>query len=273
MSSTDPVGSPEAGYADETAAKSPWYRRVVRASRSHWVLSSLAVVLVLALAGALYVWSKVEPILSVRNVAVSYTVPDAPHLVAGNGETVYRIDPTRSSLTYGVDEKVIGQTAKTAHGTTNGIAGDFALNRGAPATSRVGKIVVNVEQLHSDNNLRDQQIRQDYLESKTYPLVTFRTTKLTGLPSRVVDGTTYSFSMTGRMTVHGVTAPVSWKVTAKASGGSTRPSSPCPRRSRPRRVRAARARARRSRRRCSPSSSRTAPPATSPTRSGTPTTS
>jgi polyisoprenoid-binding protein YceI len=219
MSSTDPNGLPEPGYADATPAKAPWYRRAARASRSHWVLSSLAVVLVAVLGGALYVWSQVEPVLSVANVAVNYTVPDAPHLVASNGETVYRIDPSKSSLTYGVDEQLIGQSAHTAHGTTNGIAGDLAVNANHPSASRIGKVVVNVEQLHSDNNLRDQQIRQRYLESKTYPLVTFQTTKLTGLPAKVVDGTTYSFTMSGNLTVHGVTGPATWKVTGKIANG------------------------------------------------------
>ncbi|HVN52006.1 MAG TPA: YceI family protein, partial [Acidimicrobiales bacterium] len=219
MTSTEPNGVPESGYADATEARAPWFRRAAKASRSHWVLTSLALVLVLVMAGALYVWSQVEPVLSVSNVAVSYTVPDAPHLVAGNGETVYRIDPTHSSLTYGVDENLIGQKARTAHGSTNGIAGDLALDTADPSASRVGTIVVNVEQLHSDNNLRDQQLRQRYLESKTYPLVTFRTTRLSGLPATVVEGRSYPFTMTGQMTVHGVTAPVTWKVTAKVAGG------------------------------------------------------
>ena len=103
-----------------------------RRRASHWILSSFAVVVVLLLAGAVYVWSQVHSVLSVRNVTVSYTVPDAPHLVAGNGETVYRIDPTHSSMTYGVDENLIGQTANHATGSTNGIAGDLASNSVQP---------------------------------------------------------------------------------------------------------------------------------------------
>ena len=219
MSAPDLNGLPEEGYADATPAKVSWWRRAAKASRSHWVLTSLAVVLVVVLAGAVYVWSQVHDVLSVSNVAVSYTVPSAPHLVAGNGETVYRIDPTHSSLTYGVDENLIGQTARTAHGTTNGIAGDLAVNPSDPSASRVGKIVANVEELHSDNNLRDQQLRQRYLDSKDHPLVTFSTTKISGLPSSVADGRTYPFTLSGNLTVHGVTAPETWKATAKVANG------------------------------------------------------
>ena len=61
---------------------------------------------------------------SAKYSVVSYTVPTAPHLIAGPGETVYRIDPTHSSVSYAVGEKLFGHTAHTAVGTTNGIAGD-----------------------------------------------------------------------------------------------------------------------------------------------------
>ncbi len=219
MSGSESYGQPEKGYADVAPVRASWGRRAARASRSHWVLSTLAVVLVVVLGGAMYVYSRVKPLLSVADVAVSYTVPDAPHLVAGNRETVYRIDPTHSSLTYGVDENIVGQTAHHATGSTNGIAGDLALNTVDPSASRVGTIVANVEQLHSDNNLRDAQIRQRYLDSAANPLVSFTTTKLSGLPSAIVDGHTYTFTMSGDLKVKSVSAPESWKVTAKVSAG------------------------------------------------------
>ena len=85
------------------------------------------------------------------------------------GETVYRIDPTRSALSYAVEEKLFGQDAHEAKGTTNGIAGDIAVNATDPAASRVGQIVVNVEQLHSDNNLRDARLRAANLELARVP--------------------------------------------------------------------------------------------------------
>jgi polyisoprenoid-binding protein YceI/mono/diheme cytochrome c family protein len=217
MSGSESYGQPEKGYADASPPRPSWWRRAARTSRSHWLLSSLAVVLVVALAGAVYVWARVRPLLNVSAVAVSYTVPDAPHLVAGNNETVYRIDPTHSSLTYSVAENVIGQTAHHASGSTNGIAGDLALNSVDPSSSRVGKVVANVEQLHSDNSLRDAQIRQRYLDSQAYPLVSFSTTHLSGLPSSIVDGHSYSFTMSGNLTVRGVTAPATWDVTAKVA--------------------------------------------------------
>jgi polyisoprenoid-binding protein YceI len=212
-------GTPEEGYAEPAPEPTSRLRRLAKASRSHWIISTCVVVLVVVLGAGLYLYTRVRSELSVSNIAVDYTVPTAPHLVASNGETIYRIDPTHSSLTYGVDENVIGITAHRASGSTNGIAGDLALNSSDPSASRVGKIVANVEQLHSDNNLRDQQIRQRYLDSQAHPIVSFTTTKLSGLPSSITDGHQYDFTIAGDLTVAGVTAPQTWNASASVSNG------------------------------------------------------
>ncbi len=194
-------------------------RRVARLAGRHWILSSLAVILVLVAAGGLYVWREVRPLLHPKYQVVDYTVPSAPHLTARDGETVYRIDPTRSQLAYGIDEKIVGQSAGRAEGSTSGIAGDLALDPAAPSDSRVGEIVVNVEELHSDNNLRDARIREDFLRSHDHPLTRFRDASLQGLPARIASGTKYPFTMTGKLTVSGKTAPVTWTGRASLTGG------------------------------------------------------
>ena len=58
-----------------------------------------------------------------------------------------------------------------------------AVNQSHPSASRVGKIVVNVEQLHSDNNLRDARIRAANLQSHDHPLASLSVSKLSGLPA------------------------------------------------------------------------------------------
>jgi polyisoprenoid-binding protein YceI len=210
---------PEEGYADTSLRRESRLRRATRAARSHWILSSLGVIAALLLAGGLFVWRQVEGVLNVKNVAVSYTVPDAPHMTAGQGEIVYRIDPTQSSVTYAVDENLMGQTAHRAKGSTSGIAGDLAINASNPSASRVGQIVINVEQLHSDNNGRDAQIRQRYLVSEDNPLATFAETGLSGLPPMITEGHRYHFDLTGKLTVKTTTAPVTWKVDATLTNG------------------------------------------------------
>ena len=191
--------------------------RVLHAPAARWLAASFVLI---AVVGGLYVWTQVKPLLtSVKNDDVSYAVPTAPRLVAVSGETVYRIDPTQSKVSYAVDENIVGQTASHATGSTSGIAGDLALNPTDPAASRLGQIVVDVEQLHSDNNLRDARIRQDFLESRDNPLVQFTTDSIAGMPASIADGQSYSFTLAGRMTVHGQDHPVSWDVKAKLADG------------------------------------------------------
>ena len=188
-------------------------RRALRAPAARWLAASF--VLIVAV-GGLYVWSQIKPLLtSVKNENVSYTVPTAPRLVANPGETVYRIDPTQSKVTYQVDENIVGQAAGQATGSTSGIAGDLAVNSTDPGASRVGQIVVDVEQLHSDNSLRDARIRQDFLASHDNPLVQFDTDSLSGMPATLTEGQAYDFTMTGRLTAKGTTTPVTWTVEAK----------------------------------------------------------
>ncbi|HEX4492658.1 MAG TPA: YceI family protein [Acidimicrobiia bacterium] len=184
-----------------------------------WRLLLTAAVAVVVVGFGVHFWQEYRTVTSAKYTDVNYTVPTAPHLVANSGETVYRIDPTHSTLTYGVAEKLFGHTAHTAHGTTQGIAGDLAVNESHPSTSRVGKIVVNVEQLHSDNNLRDARIRAANLDSHDYPLVSLSVSKLSGLPARIENGHTYHFAMSSQLTVKGTSAPASWSVDAKVEGG------------------------------------------------------
>ena len=100
---------------------------------------------------------------------------------------LYRIaSDDRSSVTYWIAEERAGTTA-TATGTTVAVAGDIAIDAEDPNASRVGTIAVNVEQLSSDSNLRDQRLRTEFLYSSDYPLAEFTTTEVTGLDALVDD--------------------------------------------------------------------------------------
>ncbi|MCU1455242.1 MAG: YceI-like protein [Acidimicrobiales bacterium] len=189
-----------------------------RGRRLRWlpfpvVLLSLGVVGVVA-------WRQVAPVVSARKYRdVTYTVPAAPKLTAAGGETVYRIDPTLSSLGYRIGEQFAGKKASTATGVTNGLAGDIALDAKNPNRARVGQVVANVEQFHSDNNLRDARLRQDFLKSHEFPLAHFTVTSIKGLPAALTDGQTYPLTMTGTATIKQTTAPLVWQATASLHNG------------------------------------------------------
>lgn len=187
-------------------------------ARHPWVSGVAAGVAALVGVGGWYVWDQVN----VPEVAVLYVVPTAPQMEAGPGETLYRVHPMRSTVTYEVDETLAGVDG-TASGTTQGIAGDVALNTSNASASRFGEVVVDVAQLTSDEALRDRRLRHDFLESGDYPLARFVPTSVEGLPSgEVVDGESYAVTIDGEFTVKATTAPVSLQGTAERADGELR---------------------------------------------------
>lgn len=147
----------------------------------------------------------------------------APTLeVSATRQTVYRIDPEQSVVRYAVQETFAGQPMSTAVGTTRQVAGDILLNRDDFAQSQVGAIIINVEQFESDSGLRDRRIRREYLESSTYPEAVFTPRELVDFPTEIVEGTAYTFTIQGDLTVKTTTLPAVWTVTTTLDGDSLR---------------------------------------------------
>ncbi|MEZ5382622.1 MAG: YceI family protein [Microthrixaceae bacterium] len=185
--------------------------RVKRLFGAHPVLAGLGVLVVVTAGVGALVWNSV---FGLESSVVYFGVPDAPTLSAGTDETLYRIDASQSKVTYRVEEKLAG-ASHTATGTTQGIAGDIALNTANPADSRVGDIVVNVQQLTSDQRLRDERLRHDFLESNDYQTATFSPRRLAGMPMQLEAGTEVSFELSGDLTVKETTKPVTLAATGR----------------------------------------------------------
>lgn len=192
-------------------------RRLGRWASGHPVL--VAVGAVALVTGGVLAGSQLRDLIDPPYRNVASTVPVAPRLTAGAGERIYRIDPARSAAAYEVTERLAGTERSTATGRTAAIAGDLAVNRGRPDASRVGEVVIDVEQLASDSSLRDARIRSDFLESHQYSLARFTTTATEGLPtSPLQDGTPYRFTISGDLSLKATTRPVRWDATASLSG-------------------------------------------------------
>jgi polyisoprenoid-binding protein YceI len=134
--------------------------------------------------------------------------------------TLYRIDATRSQASYTVDETFFdARGLVTVVGTTNAVAGEILFDPANPPASQVGEIVVDVSQLRTDDSSRDNAIRRAYLESLRYPLATFRNATITDMPVQWTEGMTFTFKMTGDLTVRDVTRQATWDVEAAVTPG------------------------------------------------------
>ena len=147
------------------------------------------------------------------------TAPEPAAAPAPAAAQVYRIDATQSKASYTVSETFLdGNRIVDAVGVTSAVAGDILIDRTTPANSQVGEIVVDISQLTSDSNRRDNAIRRQWLESAKYPLATFSNAVISELPAELREGTPFSFKITGDMKLHDTTQPMTWDVTMTLQG-------------------------------------------------------
>jgi polyisoprenoid-binding protein YceI len=134
----------------------------------------------------------------------------------------YKIVPDKSQATYKVAENFINQGNQyhLAEGTTGDVNGEITIDRNNPSKSTIGEIKVDISKLQSDSGRRDDMIRTDWLESNKYPVATFKTKRLEGMPTTpYVDGTELKFKIIGDMTIHNTTKEISFDATANIVNG------------------------------------------------------
>ncbi|HEX9269301.1 MAG TPA: YceI family protein [Candidatus Limnocylindria bacterium] len=80
------------------------------------------------------------------------------------------------------------------------------------------KITVDLTRLTSDSSQRDGFVKMSTLQTSTYPTATFVPTKVSGLTLPLPTSGGFTFTVTGKMTIHGTTKEVTFDVTAKREG-------------------------------------------------------
>lgn len=128
----------------------------------------------------------------------------------------------RSKATYTTREKLFSQPLpRLATGSTSAIAGDIYLNKRTwqvlPEPQSI--ITVDISTLESDQSLRDQVIRDRFLESAKFPKAVFVLKRVFGIPIGYVEATTIEIRAEGELTIRDVTKRVVWEGTAEFLGG------------------------------------------------------
>lgn len=114
-----------------------------------------------------------------------------------------------SFVGYRVEEQLAGIGATTAVGRTNSLEGTLMFD-GSQVT-RV-EVTADVRTLQSDNSLRDGQLRTQALESNRFPTATFVLTSPIAIGAVPREGESVSRTVTGDLTLHGVTRPITMEV-------------------------------------------------------------
>jgi polyisoprenoid-binding protein YceI len=131
----------------------------------------------------------------------------------------FQIVPSKSEISYEVGEVFIqdGNVFNVAVGVTSEVSGEVEIDPENPQNSTLSTLTVDISQFKSDSNRRDNAIRNDWLESASFPLATFEATEIVGIPEVAQAGEEYTLQIIGDLTVHEVTQSVTFDVTVQVT--------------------------------------------------------
>jgi polyisoprenoid-binding protein YceI len=116
---------------------------------------------------------------------------------------------------YRVDE-VLNGTPVTVNGRTEAVTGDVTVD-GSQVTA--GTVSVDVTTIATDQPPRDAYFRNEAMETDEFPTATFTLTQPIQVDG-VEAGVPATFDVTGELTLHGVTKPVTASMQAAFTPGS-----------------------------------------------------
>jgi polyisoprenoid-binding protein YceI len=126
-------------------------------------------------------------------------------------------DFSGSFVGYRVKETLASIGATEAVGRTPDVTGSVTIE-GTAITA--AEFTADLTTLRSDSDRRDGQLRRQALETDRFPTAAFRLTSPADLGSMPAEGATLDVTVTGELTLHGVTKPVQIPLQARLAGGA-----------------------------------------------------
>jgi polyisoprenoid-binding protein YceI len=124
-----------------------------------------------------------------------------------------------NQASYRVREQLANRSLPSdAVGTTTNVSGKLALGADGQPIPAASSFSVDLTGLRSDAGGRDRYVRQNTLQTDSYPKAEFTPKTVQGLPSPLPTSGKVTFELIGDLTIHGVTKPATWNVTADVKG-------------------------------------------------------
>lgn len=127
---------------------------------------------------------------------------------------IYQIVKDETKVSFNIFEELRG-APKDVIGVTNEVAGEVAVDLNDLSKSQVGVIQINARTLATDDERRNQAIRNRILNTDQYEWITFTPTQITGLSGSAAPGQTFTFQIAGDLTIKDITKPVVFEVTGQ----------------------------------------------------------
>jgi polyisoprenoid-binding protein YceI len=142
------------------------------------------------------------------------------------GTRTFTVVPEASQAAYVVDEEFLAQAldklgiaagATVVVGSTNDVAGSLTINLDDKSIGE-NQFTVNMTTLSTDQNRRDNWIRENGPRFNSFPEASFVATSVENAPESYVEGQEATFQLVGDLTVRDVTVPATFDVTATING-------------------------------------------------------
>ncbi len=136
-----------------------------------------------------------------------------------NESVRYMVAPAGNEARYRVREQLAGfDLPKDAIGATKNVTGRVVIGADGKVVKDSSKVTIQLSDLKSDQGRRDNYLRRSTLETEKFPNAELVPVALEGLLMPIEPGSSQTFVVRGNLTVHGVTRPTTWQVTARAEG-------------------------------------------------------
>lgn len=140
----------------------------------------------------------------------------APTSAAPGGSTSFVISAEDSQARFEIDEELRG-SPNLVVGTTGEVAGQVRFDPADLSTAEISEIVINARTFATDSGRRDRAMRSAVVldsGSDEFELMTFQPRSVDGLPDQAEVGDQLSFTVTGDLTIKGVTMQTTFDVEA-----------------------------------------------------------
>ena len=117
-----------------------------------------------------------------------------------------------SFVGYRVNEELASIGFTTAVGRTRSVTVDVTI---ADGVLQSAKVEADMTRLQSDSAMRDRALSNQALETSRFPTATFELTSPVELPDGLANGEAMTLSITGNLTLHGVTREITVPVEAQ----------------------------------------------------------
>jgi polyisoprenoid-binding protein YceI len=127
---------------------------------------------------------------------------------------------TGSQAGYRVRERLANLPAESdAIGRTEDVTGSITVEANADGARLTGgTLTVDTTTITSDESRRDNRLRSEGLQTDQFPSATFTVTQPVDVPTAALQGTATDITLTGHLTLHGVTKSVQIPAQAQLVG-------------------------------------------------------